>query len=80
MSTREKLIQETAKEMGLSVAETRKIVNSQFTHAAEVMRRGEFEAVRLLYLGKFRVKPKRLKAFNDEIVRRNSELYHHGIS
>lgn len=61
----EKIIQEIAKELGISPNLVLKIVKSQFEFVKVTMEKGEFETVRLPYLGKFHVKPYRLQKINE---------------
>ena len=65
IQTEEKIIQEIAKELGISPNLAQKIVRSQFEFVRIVMERGEFETVRLPYFGKFSVKPYRLQKVNE---------------
>ena len=60
-----KIIQVLATEHGLSLKEVEKIVNSQFKCVADTMREKEFDSVRLLKFGVFRVIPGRVKYVTD---------------
>lgn len=55
----ERVIDELAKKYKLPKVVIREIVESPFRFTAEIMRKGDFESVHLLYLGKFAVKPGR---------------------
>ena len=61
----ERIIQEIAKELGISPSLVQKIVKTQFEFVKTVMEKGEFETVRLPYFGKFSVKPYRLQKVNE---------------
>jgi nucleoid DNA-binding protein len=61
----EKIIQEIAKELGISQNLAQKIVKTQFEFVKHTMEKGEFETVRLPYFGKFTVKPYRLQKVNE---------------
>ena len=56
---------EIAKELGISPSLVQKIVKSQFEFLRNTMEQGEFETVRLPFLGKFMVKPYRLQKVNE---------------
>lgn len=61
----EKIIQEIAKELGISPNLVQKIVKSQFEFVKLKMEEGAFETVKLPYFGKFHVKPYRLQKVNE---------------
>jgi nucleoid DNA-binding protein len=65
MTLEEKIIQEVAKELGISQSIAQKIVRSQFQYVRKTMEKGEFETVKLPYFGKFHVKPYRLQKVNE---------------
>jgi hypothetical protein len=56
---------EIARELGAKLSEVHAIVESQFTYVKKVMSHGAFQTVRLPYLGKFTVNPKRVQLLND---------------
>jgi hypothetical protein len=57
-------VSNVSKQLGLKLSTTEKIVSSQFDFIKYVIQRGDFETVRLPYLGKFEVSPKRLYHYN----------------
>ncbi len=50
-----------ARERGLSIKEIELVVSSQFSLVRKVMKKGDFEQVRLPFFGRFWVKPTRKK-------------------
>lgn len=63
---RETLYHEVADKVDLTPEEVREAVRYQFKYVAEVMKEGNFEAVRLPYFGIFKVKKGRLKNLNQQ--------------
>jgi nucleoid DNA-binding protein len=63
---REALCHEVADKVDLTPEEVREAVRYQFKYVAEVMKEGNFEAVRLPYFGIFKVKEGRLKNLNQQ--------------
>jgi nucleoid DNA-binding protein len=61
----ERIIQEIAKELGISPSLAQKIIKTQFEFVKITMEKGEFETVRLPYFGKWTVKPYRLQKVNE---------------
>jgi len=59
------LIIKLASEYNLPISKVEEIVYFQFKFVGEVIKKGNFEAVRLPYLGKFHVNPGRLKHLNE---------------
>jgi nucleoid DNA-binding protein len=59
------IIQKLASKYNLPISKVEEAVYSQFKFTSQVIRAGEFKAVRLPYLGKFHVKPGRLKHLNE---------------
>jgi nucleoid DNA-binding protein len=59
------LIIKLASEYNLPISKIEEIVYYQFKYVSGVIKEGKFEAVRLPYLGKFHVKPGRLKYLNE---------------
>jgi len=51
------------------------IVNSQFKFTAMIMSSGEFETIRLPYLGKFTVNPNKVKHITRRANEKNSKIY-----
>lgn len=58
---RKQILYKLAVEHGITVAQAEEIANSQFKYVSHVMKEGNFDSVRLPYLGIFKVKPYRLK-------------------
>lgn len=59
------IIQKLASKYNLPISKVEEAVYYQFKFTSQVIRDGEFKAVRLPYLGKFHVKPGRLKHLNE---------------
>lgn len=59
------LIIKLASEYNLPISKIEEIVYYQFKYVSGVIKEGKFEAVRLPYLGKFHVRPGRLKYLNE---------------
>lgn len=59
------IIQKLASKYNLPISKVEEAVYYQFKFTSQVIRAGEFKAVRLPYLGKFHVKPGRLKHLNE---------------
>ena len=65
MSTNKKeIIQRIATKHNLPLSKIEEIINYQFKFVSEIIKKGDFEAVRLPYFGKFSVKQSRLKHIN----------------
>jgi len=60
------MIQILASEYNLPISKIEEIVYYQFKYTANIIREGNFESVRLPYLGKFHVKKGRLKHLNEK--------------
>jgi len=60
VSIKKSLIQKLATKYNLPLSKVEDIVNYQFKFIHDVIKKGEFETVRLPYFGKFSVKPGRL--------------------
>jgi nucleoid DNA-binding protein len=58
------IIYRLANKYNLPLSKVEEIINYQFKYVSDVMKKGEFESVRLPYFGKFSVKPGRLKHMN----------------
>jgi nucleoid DNA-binding protein len=58
---RKSLIQKLATKHNLPLSKIEEIVNYQFKFVSNIIKKGEFEAVRLPYFGKFSVKKGRLQ-------------------
>ena len=61
MDKLEKIITEVAEEMGISKDLVRDVSKAQFSFVAETIKSKSMKDVRLQYLGKFGVKPGRLR-------------------
>ena len=59
------IIQKLSIKHDLPIQKIEEIVFFQFKFVAEVMRKGGFESIRLPYLGKFHVNPRRVKHLNE---------------
>lgn len=59
------IIQKLASKYNLPIQKVEEIVYFQFKYVSEIIRAGNFEAVRLPYLGKFHVRQGRLKHLNE---------------
>ena len=65
------IIQTLATKHNLSLKKVEEIVNHQFKFVGKVMKRGDFDSVRLPYFGKFSVNPKRVEYINK--LKKNAE-------
>jgi len=63
---KQEIYREIAAETGGTVQEIQKCVEAQFSFIEKVMKRGEFDTVRMPYLAKFSVKPGRVKMLNNK--------------
>lgn len=59
-------LQILATKYNLPIAKIEEAVQYQFKYVTKVMKKGKFESIRLPYLGKFHVNPRRLKHLNNE--------------
>mgnify|MGYP003122343424 FL=1 len=55
----------------LPIQKIEEIVYSQFKYVSEVIRKGDFDSIRLPYLGKFTANPKRIKYLNERAANNN---------
>jgi nucleoid DNA-binding protein len=62
---REEIIYHLANKYGLTIKQVEDIVNSQFKFTAKIIKRGNFDTIRLPYLGKFTVDKNRVKHINN---------------
>lgn len=60
------IIQILASEYNLPISKVEEIVYFQFKYTSEIIKEGNFEPVRLPYLGKFHVRKGRLKHLNEK--------------
>lgn len=58
------IIQILATKYNLPLKKIEEIVNHQFKFVEQIMKKGDFDSVRLPYFGKFSVNPKRVKYIN----------------
>lgn len=63
---KQEIYREIAKETGSTMQEVENCVETQFKFIEKIIRRGEFDTVRMPYLGKFTVKPSRVKYLNNK--------------
>lgn len=61
----EKVISRIALEKNLDYEIVEKVIRSQFKFVADTMSKGEYKSIHLHHLGKFAVKPNRLKQFKE---------------
>lgn len=61
MDKARQIVEELADKHGISKSQAHKAVYSQFRFVRYIMEKGDAEAVRLRFFGKFDVHPKRLK-------------------
>ena len=62
MSKNKKIIIQTlATKYNLSLSKVEKIVKHQFKFVEKIMKKGDFESIRIPYFGKFSVNPNRVK-------------------
>ena len=59
------IIQILATKYNLSLSKVEDIIKHQFKFIEKIMKKGDFESVRLPYFGKFSVNPKRVKHITD---------------
>lgn len=59
------IIQILATKYNLSLSKVEEIIKHQFKFIEKIMKKGDFESVRLPYFGKFSVNPKRVKHITD---------------
>jgi nucleoid DNA-binding protein len=60
-TSKKEIIQRIATKHNLPLSKIEEIVNYQFKFVADIIKKGNFESVRLPYFGKFSVKAGRLK-------------------
>jgi hypothetical protein len=69
--------QENQKVIGMTAEHISNVVEFQFQFVRKVIEAGEYEGVRLPYLGKFYTKVERIKALTDGTFRRKREQSNH---
>ena len=62
---RKEIIYLLADRYDLSTKQVQEIIEHQFKYVSKIMRKGDFDTVRLPYFGKFVVNPKRVKHINN---------------
>tara|TARA_Y100000361_G_scaffold144845_1_gene153354 strand:- start:6849 stop:7076 length:228 start_codon:yes stop_codon:yes gene_type:complete len=65
-TNKKEIIQRIATKHNLPLSKIEEIINYQFKFVSEIIKKGDFEAVRLPYFGKFSVKKERLKHIQDK--------------
>lgn len=63
---KEEIIYMLATKYNLPIKTITEIINHQFKYVTKIMAKGDFDAIRLPYFGKFSVKAKRLKYIKDK--------------
>ena len=63
---KQEIYREVAAETGGTIQENQKSVEAQFSFIEKIIKRGEFDTVRMPYLAKFSVKPGRVKMLNNK--------------
>jgi energy-converting hydrogenase A subunit M len=66
------IARDVAKQLNITYEEVFSIYRSAIAYTVHVMKHSAFETIKLSYLGKFLVKPFRLKKYNENKVRRNN--------
>jgi nucleoid DNA-binding protein len=64
MKDKKVIIQMLATKYELPLHKIEEIVNHQFKFAEKIMKKGDFDSIRLPYFGKFSVNPNRVKHIN----------------
>lgn len=59
------IIQKIASKYNLPISKVEEVVYYQFKYVSKIIREGNFESVRLPYLGQFHVRKGRLKHLNE---------------
>ena len=60
------IYKEIAEETGATIKEIEQCIDTQFRFVESIMKKGEFDTIRLPYLGKFTVNPKRVQKINNK--------------
>lgn len=63
---KQQIYREIAKETGATINEIEQCVETQFAFIEQTIKKGEFDTIRLPYLGKFTVNPKRVQNLNNK--------------
>jgi nucleoid DNA-binding protein len=74
MKTEKAVIQKLATKYNLPLNKIEEIVYYQFKYVANIMKAGNFEAIRLPYFGKFHAKKSRIAYLNEKKRRKNERL------
>jgi len=67
------IIQTLATKYNLPLKKIEEIVNYQFKFVEQIMKKGDFDSVRLPYFGLFSVNPKRVKHLTDLKNKKNND-------
>lgn len=70
---KKEIIEYLADKYDLSIEDIEKIVNYQFKFVSKIMAKGEFDTIRIPYLGKFIVNKNRVKHINRLKNEKNSK-------
>tara|TARA_B100001059_G_scaffold72361_1_gene69565 strand:+ start:81147 stop:81368 length:222 start_codon:yes stop_codon:yes gene_type:complete len=64
VSNKDEIIYKLATKYNLPISKIEEIVSFQFKFVQKIMKKGDFESVRLPYFGKFSAKKERIKHIN----------------
>ena len=64
VKNKDELIYSLANKYNLPLKKVKKIVEYQFKFVEKIMRKGNFDSIRIPYFGKFSVNPNRIKYIN----------------
>jgi nucleoid DNA-binding protein len=70
---KQEIIYFLANKYDLPLKEVDEIINHQFKFVARIIKKGNFDTIRLPYFGKFIVNKNRLKHINEKTNKKNSE-------
>lgn len=68
------IIQKLATKYNLPLTKVEEIVFHQFKYVAKIMKKGDFEMIRLPYFGKFHAKKSRIAHLNEQKRKKNERL------
>lgn len=69
-SSKHEIIYALSNKYNLPAKVIKEIIDSQFKFTAMIIRKGNFDTVRLPYLGKFTVNPNRIKHINKKVTKK----------
>ncbi|NCC41845.1 MAG: hypothetical protein EOM21_21020 [Gammaproteobacteria bacterium] len=72
--TEKDVARDVAKQLNITYEEVFSIYRSAIAYTVHVMKHSAFETVKLSYLGKFLVKPYRLKKYNENKIKRKNGI------